>query len=154
MLNNLGSRSLDELVAETRRLYARADQKRLAWDLWFHTCHHAAELARTLRTCGTAEEWKQELADTTLWLFTLIARAAGARLSGRTQGPPSLDSVIRISGGCSDLLWLRYPGVCPSCLKRLSERATVADEPVACSCEGHVVDQLKPEEHKDLEQPL
>lgn len=139
----LGSRPLDEVVDATRALYARADQKRLAWDLWFHTCHHAAGLARVLRTGGTQNGWREELADTTLWLFTLISRASGVRVaSGDTE--PDLEAVVHVSGRCSDLLWLRYPGVCPTCLHSGRDVPPISDGPLVCSCSPLLADQLGP----------
>src|SRR5437899_2568629 len=145
----LGSRPLDDVVDATRALYANADRKRLAWDLWFHTCHHAAALARTLRTEGTHGGWRNDLADTTLWLFTLISRASDVRAAS-DDNERNLDAVVRISGRCSDLLWLRYPSMCPTCLRGGRDPLPISQGPLLCSCAAIVADQLEPRELRTL----
>jgi hypothetical protein len=57
--------------------------------------------------------------------------------------PRSLESLIAISGRCADLLWLRYPGVCPSCLQRVPQVAIANDWPKTCSCEGTILDDVE-----------
>ena len=93
----IGSRSIDEVIDATRQLYAHADKKRLAWDLWFHTCHHASALALALRTGATRDVQLRELADTTLWLFTVISRSSEPIVLD-SGSEPDLNAVVRILG--------------------------------------------------------
>ncbi len=138
---SLGSRDLDEIVRETRRLYATADSKRLVWDLWFHTCHHVAALAKAVRNDRPEEICNRELADSALWLFTFVGRASEPGLMPEAGEQPSVQTLIKVSGTLSDMLWLRYPGACPTCMAEYSERGK-SQEIRKCRCPSQLSDEV------------
>jgi len=147
-VQGIGSRSIDDVIDATRRLYATADKKRLAWDLWFHTCHHVGALALALRTSASRDDQVQELADTTLWLFTVLSRASEPLIK-QEESEPDLQSIVRILGSGSDQLWLRYPGQCPVCLDSKGNKPSTTTVN-ACRCELPNLGQLPPKQLRSL----
>ncbi len=109
---------LDDYVAEIATIYGAHDRHRSLWDVWCHALHHAAAIPERLRKKAPAAEVLKEIADFALWLFTAVHKLEG-RL-GEPQEPnetPS-ETLLRIQHGCSDLLWHRYPKICPFCYAR------------------------------------
>ncbi|KAA6457851.1 hypothetical protein DYQ86_20995 [Acidobacteria bacterium AB60] len=114
----IGNLDLDQLVDSISAVYVTHDRARPLWDVWSHALHHAAAIAEEARKldCPGAPESKlrQEIADFTFWLLTTIFKLRG-RLGERVHEFPVRDSLVRISGRAADLLWNRYPGLCPWC---------------------------------------
>jgi len=114
-----GRMQLDEYVAVIGKIYEANDRNRSLWDVWCHSLHHAAGVAERARKQSPVTDLCKEVADVALWLFTAVHK-----LYGKFGEPKPLsvetpvDSLIRIQSHCSDLLWHRYPGVCPSCYVR------------------------------------
>jgi len=116
--DNVGKLGLDEIVDASSAIYARHDAKRSLWDIWSHAMHHAAAVAEEIRKIdlapGAIAKLRQEIADLTLWFFTMLGKLRGQLgLPNESQSPQ--DWLVRISVGASELMWNRYPGVCPGC---------------------------------------
>lgn len=113
-----GRMQLDEYVAVIARVYEANDRNRSLWDVWCHTLHHAAAIAERTRKKAPADDLFEEIADFALWLFTAVRKLEGPIGQVRNANETSLETVIRIRAGCSDLLWHRYPRFCPLCYER------------------------------------
>ena len=115
---SVGQLGLDSIVEAASAIYEKHDKNRSLWDVWSHAVHHAAAIAEEIRKCSQPEfddkKLKQEVADFTLWLITMLAKLKGPLGSPIPNQPPQ-DWIVRISVGASDLIWNRYPGVCPWC---------------------------------------
>jgi len=115
---SVGRVGLDAVVNAATSIYAEHDGNRSLWDIWSHALHHAAAVAEEIRKRSESgvgdKKLKQEIADLALWLLTMLARLKGP-LGSPTHNQPPQDWVVRISSSASDLMWNRYPGVCPWC---------------------------------------
>jgi NTP pyrophosphatase (non-canonical NTP hydrolase) len=112
---NVGQTPLDEYVSIVAKIYSQHDKHRSIWDVWCHTLHHAAGVAEQIRKRAPDEDLHREIADFSLWLFTMVLKLKGefGRSEGSFEAPH--DRFIRIQSTCSDLLWHKYPKSCPSC---------------------------------------
>jgi len=127
--HEIGQIPLDEYVDAVASIYSTHDGKRSIWDVWCHTLHHAAAIAEQIRRHGPNEKLHTEIADFSLWLFTAILKLKGkfGQSEGRAETPQ--ESVIRIQSSCADLIWHKYPKLCPTCF---------ANETVAHEKPGHL----------------
>ena len=110
--------SMNEYIAVIPKIYGAHDDKRSVWDVWCHTLHHAAAVAERVRKAASAKDLFKEIADFALWLFTIVHKLGGKFGESRGPGETPQESLIRIQSSCSDLLWQKYPGVCPTCYSR------------------------------------
>lgn len=113
----VGNLKLDDYVAAVTAIYARHDRNRSLWDVWCHAQHHAAAIAEEVRKgllSPRNDKTLQEIADFSLWFFSMLAKLqeVPAEEAGKNYGE---QSVIRISASASQLMWNRYPYVCPLC---------------------------------------
>ncbi len=115
----IGDTSIDEFVRIIPAIYAVHDKKRNLMDVWLHTNHHAAAIGEEVRKSRPGGKLLEEIADFSMWYFTLIGRLQG-RMGD--AGDSDIDSererLIRIDHSYSDLLWNKYPGMCPVCYWR------------------------------------
>jgi NTP pyrophosphatase (non-canonical NTP hydrolase) len=137
---NVGQIPLNEYVAVVARIYSKHDNHRTIWDVWSHTLHHAAGVAEQIRRGAADKDLHIEIADFSLWLFTLVLKLTGrfGQSDGRSETPG--ESLIRIHNDCSDLLWHKYPKTCPSCYARRIGAGAVGEErlePKPCDCPTH-----------------
>ena len=143
---SFGQIGLDAAVDAVSVIYAKHDRHRSLWDIWSHAMHHAAAVAEEIRKRSlpeaSDEKLKQEIADLTLWLFTMMARLKGPLGSPMQDNEVPQDLVVRIPINPSDLMWNRYPGVCPwcYCAKHPDGSARIADadfqQPCCCDSLG------------------
>src|SRR5260370_24223308 len=108
------------------------------WDVWCDTLHHAAGFAEQIRRGVNDDCLQGEIADFSLWLFTMVFKLRGelGRSGGRFDAPA--DKFIRIRSNCSDMLWQRYPRLCPSCHGTTISQGSVIEIAVdACDCRAH-----------------
>jgi len=142
--DNVGELRLDAVVDAASTVYARHDRNRSLWDVWSHALHHAAAIAEEIRKLSlpAANDGKlrQEIADLALWLFAMIAKLKGPLGSPVQINEVPQDSVVRISVNASDLMWNRYPGVCPWCYCAVhagdNARIDEADFGRPCCCDS------------------
>ena len=115
----VGQMKLDTIVDAVSAIYASNDRHRSLWDVWCHALHHCAAVAEEIRkqTLPGADDAKlrQEIADFSLWFFTMLARLKGPIGNPKQLDEVPQDWVVRITVSPDDLMWNRYPGVCPWC---------------------------------------
>jgi NTP pyrophosphatase (non-canonical NTP hydrolase) len=153
MQSTIGEMSLDNVVDAVSVIYAQHDKKRSLWDVWSHALHHSAAVAEEIRKLSVPganeSKIKQELADLALWFFTMMGKLRGS-LGSAMVGQPPQDWVVRISVGASDLLWNRYPGICPWCYPKEDrdklEQFDEEDRWRPCSCDFEVAGLVKKSE--------
>lgn len=113
------SASIDHFHSDFASIWARDQDDRTVFDLWLHVVDHAARVARAVRLDEPANVM-DDLADTTVWTMSFLAQCQSS------QNP--LDVYFRIPYSLSDLLWNKYPGICPSCFDaRIIEAAAEAN---------------------------
>jgi NTP pyrophosphatase (non-canonical NTP hydrolase) len=110
--------TLDELVEVVPRIYSRIDKRRSVFDVLCHTCHHAAGIAEEIQNNSPVTSIFEEIADCFFWLLTLVHKIHGTIDQNTRPNEIPEERTIRIQNTCSDLLWNRYPGVCPGCYWR------------------------------------
>jgi hypothetical protein len=123
----VGKMQLDDYVDVISEVYGRQDGNRSLWDVWGHALHHGAAIAERLRRKAPAAELMREIADFSLWLFTLVHKVGGE--VGQPNGGAAETAVepsIRVSSGCSEMVWHKYPGLCPVCFRRRNEDRTIS----------------------------
>jgi NTP pyrophosphatase (non-canonical NTP hydrolase) len=129
---------LDEFVAAIRRIYSEPDSKRSIWDVWLHTNHHAAAIGEQVRRGTAGRELLTEIADFAMWLFTTVHKLQGEIGVRNSPAETPQGTLIRVAHGYSDLLWNRYPGLCPVCYWRRTEGDRAREESPAfsnaCDC--------------------
>lgn len=143
---NVGRLSLDQFVEVVSTVYSMHDKQRSLWDVWCHALHHAAGVAKQIRMGKVDQQLFNEMADFSLWFFTLILKLRGkfGEIEGSFVEPR--DRFIRIQSSCSDLLWHKYPKLCPSCVLSAGKlTAATAQGPIRCECVAH----QNPTEPKD-----
>lgn len=109
--------SLDDFISTVRGIYDTQDAKRSSWDIWLHANNHAAAIGEEARKYEPGEKLLQEIADFSMWLFTLVGKIIA------TYGAPINshgieETTIRIDNEFSDLVWNKYPRMCPVCFWR------------------------------------
>jgi len=77
-----------------------------------------------------------------MWLFTFVGKIQGA-MGSPTPGRMIEESTIRTEKAFSDLIWNKYPGICPVCFGRRVEGGIDTSADVfreACNCLLHPVE--------------
>jgi NTP pyrophosphatase (non-canonical NTP hydrolase) len=145
--SSVGLMQLDELVEGVHAIYGSKDFKRSLWDVWMHTNHHAAAIAEEVRK-GGAEKLLTETADCTMWLFTMVKKLQGQIGIPKPPSDSRQESLIRTASTYSDMLWSKFPGICPLCYWRRvggdrdRERQSSLDDP--CDCLPYDVEKPDP----------
>lgn len=144
----VGHMQLDEYVDLVPKIYGRHDDSRSIWDVLCHLLHHAAAIAEAIRKESPSTKLFTEIADCALWLFTLIHKLRGELGEAKPPEKGAPETIIRIKNGCSDLLWHRYPQLCPFCyLRRTSgdrTRETEHGYHDACDCHLNILPAVDP----------
>lgn len=110
----IGQMQVDNFVDAIPRIYRDKDMKRSIWDVWMHANHHASAIGEEVRKGTSGRELLTEIADFSMWLFSAVNKFRGE--IGVPNGPESeQESIIRIGNSFSDLLWNKFPGLCPVC---------------------------------------
>lgn len=131
---SVGQLPLDEFVNVVAAIYSVHDKHRSIWDVWCHTLHHAAGVAHQVRIGGIEKKLYEEIADFSLWLFTTVLKMKGN--FGESAGTIE-ESLIRIGSSCSDLLWHKYPNICPLCS---TDRIPSTPGLIPCKCSGQITE--------------
>lgn len=113
----IGKLQLDDLVEGVNGIYSSKDERRSIWDVWMHANHHAAGIAEEVRKRDTRELYVQ-IYDFSMWLFTMIRKLQGQIGIPKPPDESPKERVIRIGRPFSDMLWQRFPGMCPFCYLR------------------------------------
>jgi NTP pyrophosphatase (non-canonical NTP hydrolase) len=120
---NVGQMLLDDFVDLVASIYSSHDCNRSIWDVWCHTLHHAASISERIRM-GDHPKLRKEIAHFSLWLFTAVLKMRGTFGEPKDGSETPQTSLIRINSGCSDLIWHKYPKLCPSCSTERIARCT------------------------------
>jgi NTP pyrophosphatase (non-canonical NTP hydrolase) len=130
----IGQIPLDQYVDAVASIYSTHDGKRSIWDVWWHTLHHAAGIAEQIRRHGPSEKLHIEIADFSLWLFTAVLKLTDkfGHSEGRTE--KRQESLIRIQNRCSDLVWYKYPKLCPRCFAGEKPNIEGSGDVSGCKC--------------------
>lgn len=156
--DNIGEMPLDNFVKEVSGIYHIQDEKRSIWDIWLHASHHAASIGEEARKYKPGEKLLAEIADFSMWLFTFV---------GKTKGPIGSPSEHQEIESCtirtnenlefSDIIWNKYPGICPVCFwRRINNGIKISDENLQkpCDCLIYEVESRDQSRPKDRAQGL
>jgi NTP pyrophosphatase (non-canonical NTP hydrolase) len=154
---NIANVSLDEFVAAVAGIYKRQDKKRSIWDIWLHTVNHAAAIGEEARKYKPGEELLQEIADFSMWLFTFVGKSEST--FGSVAGRQRIEeSTVRTQMTFSDIIWNKYPGVCPLCFgRRVDQGISASDTKLMepCECLIHPIEtryqEMTPEERERVD---
>jgi NTP pyrophosphatase (non-canonical NTP hydrolase) len=116
-----GNLDLDDFVKEIQNIYDNQDQKRSIWDVWLHANHHASAIGEEVRKNKPGGTLLVEIADFAMWLFTFLVKLQGTTGKAKAADHREEESLIRVTMGFSDLLWHKYPGMCPVCYWRRTD---------------------------------
>ncbi|MCH8061888.1 MAG: hypothetical protein IH861_05235 [Chloroflexi bacterium] len=114
----IGNTTLDEFVSAIPRIYSKKDENRSVWDVWLHANHHAAAIGEEVRKGGHQIELLEEISHFSMWLFTLLHKLQGEIGTKNYPLESDQEAVIKISSSYSELLWNKYPRMCPVCYWR------------------------------------
>lgn len=98
---------IDDYFDDACHIWNRDKSERSIFDLWFHVMDHCARLVEAVRKESPADVI-DDLADTFMWLMSFIAQTH--------QSANSIDELFNTQTRPSDILWNKYPGICPACL--------------------------------------
>ena len=157
----IGRMQLDTFVEAIPGIYQEKDVKRSIWDVWMHANHHASAIGEEVRKGISGGKLLTEIADFSMWLFTTVNKLRGEIGVSKEGEESEQESLIRIGHGFSDLLWNKYPGLCPVCYWRRTEgdRTKEADSGFRnpCDCLLHDVEtrsQDRKRQHPPYGQPV
>lgn len=147
----IGQAPLDDFVSAIPRIYSGQDKNRSIWDVWLHANHHAAAIGEEVRKGVAGRKLLEEIADFAMWLFTVVHKLHG-EIGVAKSGEAPQESLIRIGNTYSDLLWNKYPWMCPVCYWRRSEgnrdREKNSRFSDACDCLQHDVERRNQEKKR------
>ena len=113
-----------------------------------HANHHAAGIAEEVRK-EDIDSLLVQIADCAMWLFTMVKKLQGPIGVPKPPDESPKERVMRVSSAYSDMLWRRFPGMCPFCYWRrrgtesqLEERSGFTDP---CDCLPNRVTRLSTE---------
>jgi len=169
----IGNIDLDQFVATVSGIYINKDKMRSVWDVWLHATHHAAAIGEEVRKAKPGEELLIEIADFTMWLFTFAGKIREQfDVTATTVDPKNKfeEHTIRTDKGFSDIIWAKYPGICPVCFWHRNEAGvefSSDDFRKACDClvreienrdqskkRKHVISLREYAQNHDKEKPL
>lgn len=116
--------SLEEYAGVIGNIWPQ-DKERPIWLVWLHVLSHATVVCEEVRK-NRWHKVAKELAEVLVWWLTFVRRV--------TEPPPkSVGEAARIvpyiDAAPSDLVWYKYPGVCPVCFGRyLADNGPPAQE--------------------------
>jgi|SRR5688572_1180352 len=105
--DNFRTVSIDDYHRDFSEIWDRDVAERSVFDLWLHVVDHASRIARAIRR-QEPPAVIDDVADTTVWLMSFIAQCQKSVAEGS-------DSCFRFSEMPSQIIWQKYPGVCPGC---------------------------------------
>jgi NTP pyrophosphatase (non-canonical NTP hydrolase) len=113
----IGTLQLDDLVEGVNGIYSSKDARRSIWDVWMHANHHAAGVGEEVRKEG-GPKLREQIADCAMWLFTMVEKLQGPIGIPKPPDESPKERIIRVGSSYSDILWKRFPGMCPFCYWR------------------------------------
>jgi hypothetical protein len=104
--SNYKTALLDDYFYDFSTIWKRDFEERSVFDLWMHVIDHASRVARAIRQ-QQPPLVIDDIADTAAWLFSFIAQCINSK--------NSFDQKFRFEETPTQIIWFKYPGVCPSC---------------------------------------
>ena len=90
------------------------DRERPIWLVWIHVLAHATVACEEVRK-NRWHKVAKELAEVVVWWLTFVRRVTA--LPGKSV-TDAVKIVPYVNSTPSDIVWFKYPGVCPVCLGR------------------------------------
>lgn len=156
--NSVGKMALDEITNIVPAIYSNKDIYRSVWDIWLHATHHAAAIGEEVRKYKPGQKLLNEIADFAMWLFTFTEKIRGPfeDLKEEYLKENNIrigEFTIRTERIFSDIIWNKYPGVCPICFWRRVNNGIKSSAEIEkpCDCLIHDVenrDKADTEEEK------
>lgn len=152
--DNVGNLPLDEFLTAVSGIYSEQDEKRSIYDVWLHATHHAASIGEEVRKFKPGEELFKEIADFAMWLFT-FANKINVPLGTDSNPHGIAESTIRVHDKIkfSDIIWNKYPGLCPLCFWRRFQKTEKIEDVHTdpCDCLLYPVETRDKQEKTQLE---
>lgn len=153
-LSEAPNATLDDLIHDIRIVWAKKDAQRTVYDTLLHTVNHASKLGEQVRR-GEYKGVLDELGDTVMWFLTLV---------GKLQQPVEHRSKTSREAflfytplALTDIVWNKYPYVCPACFLRLSKENRKGDawkRKCDCLLSPSIVEERTEEEKAETEKAL
>jgi NTP pyrophosphatase (non-canonical NTP hydrolase) len=106
-LENYKTAELDDYHHDFATIWERDFSERSVLDLWLHVVDHISRIARAIRKQEPAAVI-DDIADSFVWLFSFISYC-------QNQSPGSAETWIHIPHEPSEIIWRKYPRMCPGC---------------------------------------
>jgi len=106
----LGLASIDDYEDDVFYVWGHVDRARSLLDIWSRVVEHTSRLAEGLRR-DLYNRVQLELAGVAVWVMTFTGQARRAALR------EGADHLIRVQSPLSEIIWFKYPGICPLCEK-------------------------------------
>lgn len=115
---SVGKLSLDDIVSIVPAIYKEKDTYRSVWDIWLHATHHGAAIGEELRKYKPGKKLLTEIADFSMWLFTFAEKIEGKFEQPAGENERIGEFTIKTEMRFSEIIWNKYPKVCPVCFWR------------------------------------
>jgi len=116
--NTVGQLSLDDIVNSVPAIYEEKDKLRSVWDIWLHATHHASAIGEEVRKYRPGKKLLIEIADFSMWLFTFSGKIKGTFQDSEIKNRRISELTIKTDKIFSEIVWAKYPRVCPVCFWR------------------------------------
>ena len=137
-VNTVGQLSLDDIVNSVLAIYDEKDKLRSVWDIWLHATHHASAIGEEVRKYRPGKKLLIEIADFSMWLFTFSGKIKGTFQDSEIKNRRISESTIKTEKIFSEIVWAKYPRVCPVCFWRRMKNNVELLGP--CDCLIHNVE--------------
>lgn len=146
--------TLDDLIQDIHIVWVKKDSQRTIYDTLLHTVNHASKLGEQVRR-GEYKGVLDELGDTVMWFLTLVGKLQQpVEQRSKTNREAILFYTPRT---LTDIVWNKYPYVCPACFLRLSRENTSVDpwkRPCDCLLNPRLAEERTEEEKAETEMAL
>lgn len=100
--------SIDDYFFDVAWTWNRDSDERTVFDLWLHVVDHCTRLVEAVRK-ERPREVINDLADTVMWFLSFLAQTHYSR--------NPVDTPFKITSLPSDIIWNKYPAICPACFE-------------------------------------
>jgi NTP pyrophosphatase (non-canonical NTP hydrolase) len=153
-LSEASNATLDDLIHDIRIVWAEKDTQRTIYDTLLHTVNHASKLGEQVRR-GEYKGVIDELGDTVMWFLTLVGKLQQPIKERSKTNPETF--LFYTTLALTDIVWNKYPYVCPACFHRLSKenrKEKAWQRPCDCLLYSSIVEGRTDEEKAGTEKAL
>ena len=146
--------TLDDLVHDSRIVWAAKDTERTIYDTLLHMVHHASKLGEQVRR-GEYQAILDELGNTVMWFLTFVGKLQ--QPIEERQKERWEEHLFYTPLRLTDIVWNKYPYTCHACYLRLfkERRQTEAwKRPCDCLLKPNIVELRTDKEKEVVEQAL